>query len=58
MKKYTIIYSVPVGNHCRIANLDRVETDQDIVQFISQDKYNNSVTFVFKGWPEMADEFV
>ena len=53
--KYTIIYSVYVGNNCYLQQMDRVET-RNLDSLIRQDKYMGGMHFIFEGWPKLEGE--
>jgi hypothetical protein len=59
MKRYTIIFGVPVGRgnmHATAIKFDRVETN-NLKSLIEQDKYCGNVAFIFEGWPILEGEF-
>jgi hypothetical protein len=55
VKRYTIVYSEPVGNHVYKTCYDRVETD-DLSSLLKNEKYDAYVHFVFDGWPAEEGE--
>jgi hypothetical protein len=59
MKRYTIIYGVPVGRanmRATLIKFDRVETN-NLKDLIEEDKYNGAVAYIFEGWPILEGEF-